>query len=617
MDLQCTLMSSAVLQRNKEGFSEHNFKGTAAANGKVLLTVKQNKKVLAGFDNLEVGSTCRGKLTGCIKGLPTGGPYELELKIAGSREKVTVKDILVGDLWLLAGQSNMADSGYMPSLTEESDMVHAFYMNNTWDISRDPLHDIPHAAAPVHGGNPNNPYPKAKPKRGTGPGASFGLEMFKTTGVPQGLIACAHGGTSMDQWDPALKKEGGYSLYGALYERLQMLGGKVAGLLWYQGCNEGGCAEKSGAYEERTRKLFAAVRRDCRDPELPIVLAQLGPVISSSDENRNPVFWMTVRQAQYNIAHKIKNCACVPTIDLEIDDTVHLSNKSVHILGKRFAAAMNQLRGMEGFMPEIEPGSIKCIPDPVTQNAKIVIKFKNVCGKLISGGNPCGFTVQNADNSFHSQAVNARLDGNTVTVMTRVPTAFFSKSYRIAYGAQLQPNANITDEAGRSLPCFIASVPKFNSRMTEMVHTALISEAVFTDDSFNALKLPENHEKLKYAPAPFKQFYMPAPRTGKFDHEHKVYVYKMRLKLVEDMKLKVLFGADAPFVLYLDGQELTRQCTGNPVVIDEFKIPIQATAGTHDLTCVFSSNSGCGWGICCRFKRTDGKILPEIVDMSK
>ena len=616
MDLQCTLMSFAVLQRNADDLSEHNFRGTTAATGKVLLTVRQNKQLLAGFDQLEVGSAAKGKLSGCIKGLPTGGPYDLELKIAGSREKLTLKNILVGDLWILAGQSNMADSGYMPSLTEESDMVHAFYMNNIWDISRDPLHDITHAAAPVHGGNPNNPYPKAKPKRGTGPGASFGLEMYKTTGIPQGLIACAHGGTSMDQWDPALKKEGGYSLYGALYQRLQMLGGKVAGLLWYQGCNEGGCAEKSEAYEERTRKLFAAVRRDCRNPQLPIVLAQLGPVITSSDENRNPVFWMTVRRAQYNIAHKIKNCACVPAIDLEIDDTVHLSNKSVNILGKRFAAAMNQLRGVEGFLPQIEPGAIKCVPDPVTQNAKIIIKFKNVCGKLISGGNPCGFTVQNADNSFHSLAVNARLDGDTVTVMTRVPTAFFSQDYRIAYGAPLQPNANVTDEAGRSLPCFIASVPKVNSRMTEMVHTALISEAVFTDDSFNALKLPENHEQLKYAPAPFKQFYMPAPRTGKFDHEHKVYVYKIRLKLVEDMKLKILFGADAPFVLYLNGKELSRQCTGNPVVIDEFQVPMQLKAGTHDIQCVFSSNSGCGWGICCRFKRTDGKILPEIVEIN-
>ena len=615
MDLQCTLMNSAVLQRNSDGFSEHNFKGRAAADGKLLLTVRQNKQLLDGFDKLEIGSVCKGKLTGCIKGLPTGGPYDLELKIAGSREKLALKNILVGDLWLLAGQSNMADSGYMPSLTEESDMVHAFYMNNIWDISRDPLHDLTHAVAPVHGGNPNNPYPKEKLKRGTGPGSSFGLEMYKTTGVPQGLIACAHGGTSMDQWDPALKKDGGYSLYGALYQRLQMLGGKVAGLLWYQGCNECGSAEKANAYEQKTRRLFAAVRRDCRNPELPIVLAQLAAVIVPSDEKRDPRDCMTVRRAQYRIAHTIKNCACVPAIDLELDDTVHLSNKSVNTLGKRFAAAMNQLRGAEGIKPEIEPGSIKCVPDPVTQSAKIIIKFKNVHGKLISGGVPCGFSVLNEDNSFHSLAVNARLDGDTVTVMTRIPTVFFSRHYRIAYGAQLQPNANITDEAGRSLPCFIASAPKLNSRLTEMVQHALISEAVFTDDSYAALKLPENYEQLKYAPAPFQQFYMPAPRSAQYDRERKIYVYKMQIKLAEDMKLKMLFGADAPFALYLDGKEFSRQCTGNPVVIDEFQLPMQLTAGVHDIVCVFSSNGGCGWGICCRFKRLDGKMLPEIVNV--
>ena len=40
-------------------------------------------------------------------------------------------------------------------------------------------------------------------------------EMLRRTGVPQGLIACAHGGTSMAQWSPKLKRLGGDSLYGA------------------------------------------------------------------------------------------------------------------------------------------------------------------------------------------------------------------------------------------------------------------------------------------------------------------------------------------------------------------------------------------------------------------
>ena len=615
MDLQCTLMDHAVLQRNSNNVSEHSFKGLTETAGKLLLTVSKDGNIFAGFDGVEIGSANRGKLTGCIKGLPTGGPYKLELQIAGSREKITVKDVLVGDLWLLGGQSNMADSGFMPSLTEKNDMVHAFYMNNNWDIAEDPLHDVGHAAAPVHGGNPSNPYPR-KRLRGTGPGTSFGVEMFKATGVPQGLIACAHGGTSLEQWDPAKKKMGGYSLYGALYGRLEMLGGKVAGLVWYQGCNESGSAEKAAAYDRNTRKIFAAVRRDCKDPDLPIVLAQLGPQISTAAEKsiceKN---WMTIRCAQYKIGQTLKNCACVPTIDLELDDLVHLSNRAVNILGKRFAAAMLQLRGKKEILPPIALAKVKCSSDPVTQNALLKIEFKNVQGKLVSGSNPCGFSVLDADNNFYCDVIRTRLEGNAVLLQTRVPAIFFSRDYRIAYGALLQPHANITDEGGRSLPCFIASAPKLNARLTDMVKHALISEAVFTDDSYAALKLPENHEQLKYTPAPFQSFYMPAPRPAEYTTEHKVFVYKFRIRLVEDMSLNVLFGADASFLLYLDGKKFHHQCTSNPVVIDEFKLPVKLSAGVHEFACVFSSNGGCGWGICCRFKRLDGKILPEIVNI--
>ncbi len=59
--------------------------------------------------------------------------------------------------------------------------------------------------------------------------------MVEATGVPIGLVACAHGGTSMEQWNPAKKDEGGKSLYGSMLRQFQLAGGKVKGVLWYQG----------------------------------------------------------------------------------------------------------------------------------------------------------------------------------------------------------------------------------------------------------------------------------------------------------------------------------------------------------------------------------------------
>ena len=618
MDLFNSLKDHAVLQRNAADVSEHIFYGKSSASGKVLLTVLQAGKVLKGFEALEVGSAARGKVKGCLKGLPVGGPYTLKLKIEKSAEKITVKDVLVGDLWLLAGQSNMADSGFMPSMTEKCNMVHAFYMTNNWDVAENPLHDVAHAVAPVHGGNPNNPYTKRL--RGTGPGLPFGVEMYKATKVPQGLIACAHGGTSLAQWNPALKKMGGESLYGAAYERLQMLGGKVAGLLWYQGCNEVGSAQTVDAYEATTRKLFAAFRRDCKNPDMPIVLAQLAAnIYNKKDELERAAGWFKIQQAQYRIGQTLKNTACVPTIDLELDDLVHLSNQAVHTLGKRFAAAMLRLQGKD-MPPEIEPGRISITADRPTNTAIVTVKFKNVQGSLQAAGLPCGFAVVDSHDRLVSDAVNCRLEGDKAIIHTNVNSIVFARTqrYRIAYGGALQPHANITDEAGRSLPCFVLNNP-YNStfKVTEMVEDALISEPVFTDDSFAALAMPENADELQYSKADFSGFYLPVPRAGALDREHKVFVYKFRAKLDEDMKLMVLFGADAPFILYADDREIARICTGNPVIPDEFKIPLELTAGEHEFKCVFSGNGGSGWGICCRMQRMDGKTLPYFAVIEK
>jgi hypothetical protein len=73
----------------------------------------------------------------------------------------------------------------------------------------------------------------------------------------------------------------------------------------------------------------------------------------------------------------------------------------------------------------------------------------------------------------------------------------------------------------------------------------------------------------------------------------------------------MMFGSDANFAVFCDGKEVMRQHTGNPVVLDEFKEKLHLTAGRHDFCCVFSSNCGNGWGICCRFTST-GKNKPPV-----
>ena len=75
--------------------------------------------------------------------------------------------------------------------------------------------------------------------------------------------------------------------------------------------------------------------------------------------------------------------------------------------------------------------------------------------------------------------------------------------------------------------------------------------------------------------------------------------------------IKITLSADRDFIAFLDGSEIMRKHTSNPILPDEFKTKLHLTAGVHDFCCVFSSNYGSGWGICCRFTAT-GKAKPPV-----
>ena len=75
------------------------------------------------------------------------------------------------------------------------------------------------------------------------------------------------------------------------------------------------------------------------------------------------------------------------------------------------------------------------------------------------------------------------------------------------------------------------------------------------------------------------------------------------------------YNTRATFSFYCDKKEIIREYTVNPVNIDEFSKQLDMEPGRHDFICAFSSNSGNGWGIACRFKRLDGKKMPHLVEL--
>ena len=82
------------------------------------------------------------------------------------------------------------------------------------------------------------------------------------------------------------------------------------------------------------------------------------------------------------------------------------------------------------------------------------------------------------------------------------------------------------------------------------------------------------------------------------------------------MELDVLFGSDGAFAFYWDGREAMRKNTTNPVVPDEFSVRFAAEPGVHECMVAQSSQRGNAWGVCCRFRRAQRGVLPEILPPS-
>jgi hypothetical protein len=156
--------------------------------------------------------------------------------------------------------------------------------------------------------------------------------MVRRTGVPIGLVPCAHGGTSMDQWSPALKDQGGASLYGGMVRRFQAVGGRVTGVLWYQGESDAN-PKAAPLFEQKFVDLIKAIRADFNQPDLPFYYVQIGRYVNATNLDE----WHAVQDAQRRVESMLPNIAMTHCADCELDDGIHVGTDSQPLLGRRLA----------------------------------------------------------------------------------------------------------------------------------------------------------------------------------------------------------------------------------------------------------------------------------------
>lgn len=368
--------------------------------------------------------------------LKTGGPYSV-----GANHH-----LLVGDLWVLAGQSNMEGCANLTDVESSHPFVHSYQSREEWAAAEEPLHWLGESPRIVHhrlwGANE---VPTALPPRdpnrpkGAGLALTFAKVRYERTEVPIGLIPAAHGGTSMQQWDPTLRDLGSESLYGATIERIKANGGKIAGILWYQG--ESDCyAADVPLYSGRMTALVDAFRSDLGQPDLPFYIVQLG-LFQADGSDGSSGLWSQIRELQRNWVKKTANTGIVAAIDLDLDDLIHVGTSGQKRLGRRFADLVGGTPTPDFVSAAFEDGF-----------GQLRVRFANVRGGLQSPGRPSGFSIHSSDGREFPSIYKITLEGSSA--LLHLENGAAARSKQLYYGWGLFPYCNITDKEDAALPAF-------------------------------------------------------------------------------------------------------------------------------------------------------------------
>ena len=418
-----------------------------------------------GWTRRRVGLAAAGAFTAELTDIPTGGPFRLTLTCDGEKgARVVVRSFYVGDVWLLAGQSNMEGCGHLAlGKAKPHPLIRAFSLRREWRRAEDPLHvpwESPDPA--LHGAEA--PFTREQAEdyrrtafRGVGAGIFFAREMLARSGVPQGLVCAARGATQMAQWCPEPKNPGSGALHAAMLRSVRATGQPLAGVLWHQGEGDT-AADRAALYTARMRRMIAITRRALGQPELPWIIGQLARVYGERKETA----WNSVQDQQRLLAATIPQSALVATVDLPLDDFIHLGAAALPRFGARLARAADRLVYQN--LREAPPPALRSISrvrkDVVTGAGWIDVVFAHVPGGLRASGQPQGFTLVDADGRPASAIFKTTLHGDMARL--HVLPEYLTAGLRLSYGHGNAPICNLTDARDQAIPVFGPVTPGAN-----------------------------------------------------------------------------------------------------------------------------------------------------------
>lgn len=373
--------------------------------------------------------------------LPAGGPHRLLIE---GRYRVAVRDVLVGEVWLASGQSNM-----------QWPLNRSFEPEKAIAASSHPqirLYTVPRRAAEEPESNVNGAWQVCGPESSPEFSAVayyFGRALQEKLNVPIGLVGTNYGGTPAEAWtsreglttQESLKyyldrpreldnAQRPYGLYNAMIHPLAPMA--VRGAIWYQGESNAG---KAFEYQTLFPALIQDWRRVFRQPEMPFLFVQLAPFMDKTSEPGDSA-WAELREAQSIAASPEKKTGMAVITDVGDEKDIHPVWKQP--VGERLALAALAIaydQDVEYRGPE---------PKETASNTEVMIKFAHAAGGLIAKDGPLtGFTIAGEDGKFfNAQAEIVSTD------QIRVHCDEVPQPKYVRYGWANFPQGNLWNGAG-------------------------------------------------------------------------------------------------------------------------------------------------------------------------
>jgi sialate O-acetylesterase len=393
-------------------------------------------------------------------------PTDLTISGMGA-ESLTFHDVLVGEVWLCSGQSNMGKPvglwrGMNPTPNYQQELAAADYplirlLQPRAARSATPQRDFDevHRDKEYANGGWEACTPVTLDQlKFSAVGYFFGRKLFRELHVPIGLINASSGGTRIEEWTPAsgfasMPSLAGFATAcqtpGAKFDDIvpslhyngeiaPMVPFAIRGIIWYQG--ESNIYVNDGsAYADKMTALIKSWRAEWHE-ELPFYFVQLPPLLYSVTRKqvKSPDALPLLREAQ-TTALLLPHTGMVVTTDLADDlKNIHPVNKVP--VGERLArwALANEYgrKDVEVSGPLYRPGSIE------REGSKAVLHFTHVGKGLVSeDGKPLTwFTAAGSDGIF--QPAKAEISGDAIVVTS--PQIANVVNVRFAWDEGAEPN---------------------------------------------------------------------------------------------------------------------------------------------------------------------------------